>query len=222
MTPGQAYVANWPINSWPSFSNHSFKCLSRWSWHVQILGQNALMEIPRCNRLALSNLLYFHYFKCSIQQRYRFVMIWWSLFSKMDFVLKIARQNNVPFHPYLLALASSADTGSSTTPIRNPQNLVIVIQSGISAGQFPLGLVPALLVGIVVTALILLCMYWKVLSVEKVEEDAFAEWSLSFEFISFLGNNAHNYVTPQVNAEGMISTSEAPGLQWRYESGRDS
>lgn len=87
----------------------------------------------------------------------------------MEFVLKIARQNNVPFHPYLLALASSADTGSSTTPIGNPRNLVIVIQSGISAGQFLLGLVPALLVGIVVTALILLCMYWKVLSVEKVE-----------------------------------------------------
>ncbi|KAF7113113.1 hypothetical protein RHSIM_RhsimUnG0159600 [Rhododendron simsii] len=98
----------------------------------------------------------------------------------MEFVLKIARQNNVPLHPYLLALASSADTGSSTTPIGNPRNLVIVIHSGISAGQFLLGLVPAMLVGNVVTSLILLCMYWKVLSVRKklkkmLPRDAFKE-----------------------------------------------
>ncbi|KAF2315595.1 hypothetical protein GH714_040109 [Hevea brasiliensis] len=40
-----------------------------------------------------------------------------------EFVLKIARQHNLPSHPFLLALASSANIGSSATPIGNPQNL---------------------------------------------------------------------------------------------------
>ncbi|KAI8569624.1 hypothetical protein RHMOL_Rhmol02G0292200 [Rhododendron molle] len=64
-----------------------------------------------------------------------------------EFVLKIARQNQVPLHPFLLALASSANIGSSATPIGNPQNLVIAIQSGISFGEFVVGVIPAMLVG---------------------------------------------------------------------------
>ncbi|KAL0371719.1 UNVERIFIED_CONTAM: Silicon efflux transporter LSI2 [Sesamum calycinum] len=47
-----------------------------------------------------------------------------------EFVLKIARQQNLPPHPFLLALASSANIGSSATPIGNPQNLVIAVQKG--------------------------------------------------------------------------------------------
>ncbi|CAI9105631.1 OLC1v1004600C1 [Oldenlandia corymbosa var. corymbosa] len=46
-----------------------------------------------------------------------------------EFVLIIARQHNLPPHPFLLALASSANIGSSATPIGNPQNLVIAIQN---------------------------------------------------------------------------------------------
>ena len=38
-----------------------------------------------------------------------------------EFVLKIARQHNLPPHPFLLALASSANIGSAATPIGNPQ-----------------------------------------------------------------------------------------------------
>ncbi|KAI9084161.1 hypothetical protein K1719_033832 [Acacia pycnantha] len=93
-----------------------------------------------------------------------------------EFVLKVARQHNLPPHPLLLALASSANIGSSATPIGNPQNLVIAVQSGISFGEFLIGIVPAMLVGIVVNALILLSMYWKLLSVHKDEEDATAEF----------------------------------------------
>ncbi|KAK4571519.1 hypothetical protein RGQ29_030093 [Quercus rubra] len=44
-----------------------------------------------------------------------------------EFVLKIARQHNLPPHPFLLALASSANIGSAATPIGNPQNLVITV-----------------------------------------------------------------------------------------------
>lgn len=92
-----------------------------------------------------------------------------------EFVLKIARQHNLPPHPFLLALASSANIGSAATPIGNPQNLIIAVQSKISFGRFLFGLLPAMLVGLFVNALILLCMYWKLLSIQKDEEDATSE-----------------------------------------------
>lgn len=92
-----------------------------------------------------------------------------------EFVLKIARQHNLPPRPFLLALVSSANIGSSATPIGNPQNLVIAVRSKISFGNFLIGLFPAMLVGVLVNAVILLGMYWKVLSVHKDEEDATME-----------------------------------------------
>lgn len=87
-----------------------------------------------------------------------------------EFVLQTAKQNNVAPHPFLLALASSANIGSSATPIGNPQNLVIAIQSKISFGQFLLGLFPSMLIGVIVNMSILLCMYWRLLSGEEVGE----------------------------------------------------
>ncbi|THU69244.1 hypothetical protein C4D60_Mb08t12370 [Musa balbisiana] len=57
-----------------------------------------------------------------------------------EFILKLARQNNLPPQPFLLALASSSNIGSAATPIGNPQNLVIAVQSGISFGKFLAGL----------------------------------------------------------------------------------
>ncbi|KAK9724663.1 hypothetical protein RND81_05G090500 [Saponaria officinalis] len=92
-----------------------------------------------------------------------------------EFVLKIARQHNLPPHPFLLALASSANIGSSATPIGNPQNLVIAVQSKISFGEFLVGIVPAMLVGVLVNTLIIIAMYWKLLSTHKDEEDATSE-----------------------------------------------
>ncbi|KAL9412298.1 hypothetical protein AB3S75_045844 [Citrus x aurantiifolia] len=92
-----------------------------------------------------------------------------------EFVLKIARQHNLPPHPFLLALASSANIGSSATPIGNPQNLVIAVQSKIPFGKFLIGILAAMFVGVAVNALILLTMYWKLLSSHKDEEDATAE-----------------------------------------------
>ncbi|KAM1232142.1 hypothetical protein ACFX13_042733 [Malus domestica] len=88
-----------------------------------------------------------------------------------EFVLKVARQHNLPPHPFLLALASSANIGSAATPIGNPQNLVIAVQSKISFGTFVIVILPAMLVGVCVNALILLCMFWRLLSVQKDEED---------------------------------------------------
>ncbi|MCD7455161.1 hypothetical protein HAX54_027237 [Datura stramonium] len=101
-----------------------------------------------------------------------------------EFVLKIARQQNLPPHPFLLALASSANIGSSSTPIGNPQNLVIAVLSKISFGRFLFGIFPAMLVGVVVNAVLLLCMYWKVLSVQKDVENAVIELVSDDEVVS--------------------------------------
>ncbi|GAA0172438.1 primary active transporter [Lithospermum erythrorhizon] len=92
-----------------------------------------------------------------------------------EFVLKIARQQNLPPHPFLLAVATSANIGSAATPIGNPQNLVIAVQSNIPFGSFLFGMFPAMLVGVIANALMLLGMYWKLLSIHKDEEDATAE-----------------------------------------------
>ncbi|KAG6743332.1 hypothetical protein POTOM_054286 [Populus tomentosa] len=98
-----------------------------------------------------------------------------ACFFLTEFILKIARENNIRPEPFLLGLASSSNIGSSATPIGNPQNLIIAIQSGISFGEFVLGLLPAVLVGVFVNALILICMFWRLLSDVKEEEDALDE-----------------------------------------------
>ncbi|XWS61203.1 hypothetical protein CRYUN_Cryun07bG0105600 [Craigia yunnanensis] len=89
-----------------------------------------------------------------------------------EFVLKIARQNHLPPHPFLLALATSANIGSAATPVGNPQNLVIAVRSKISFGDFLFGILPAMLVGLVLNALLILCMYRRLLSIQRDEEDA--------------------------------------------------
>jgi len=78
-----------------------------------------------------------------------------------EFVLELAAERNLPAKPFLLALASSANIGSSATPIGNPQNLVIAFNSKIPFPKFLLGILPAMLAGMAVNMVMLLCMYWK-------------------------------------------------------------
>lgn len=126
-----------------------------------------------------------------------------------EFVLKIARQQNLPPHPFLLALASSANIGSSATPIGNPQNLVIAVQSGITFGTFLFGILPAMLVGVCVNALILLCMYWKLLSIEKDEEDASAEVVGEDDVVSHRFSPATMSHLASINSQELDSTIES-------------
>ncbi|CAN6293374.1 unnamed protein product [Urochloa humidicola] len=88
-----------------------------------------------------------------------------------EFILKLARQNNLPPQPFLLALASSSNIGSAATPIGNPQNLVIAVQSGITFGQFLIGVFPAMIVGVITNTCILLCYFWKYLSVPEKDQE---------------------------------------------------
>ncbi|KAK8692722.1 hypothetical protein V6N13_070329 [Hibiscus sabdariffa] len=91
-----------------------------------------------------------------------------------EFVLKIARQNNLPPEPFLLALASSANIGSTATPIGNPQNLVIATQSGVSFGEFVTGILPATILGVLFNTLLLIFLYGNMLSVKKDQDDSSA------------------------------------------------
>ncbi|KAL6648955.1 hypothetical protein ACP70R_013179 [Stipagrostis hirtigluma subsp. patula] len=89
-----------------------------------------------------------------------------------EFVLELAAERNLPAKPFLLALASSANIGSSATPIGNPQNLVIAFNSKIPFPKFLLGILPAMLAGMAVNMVMLLCMYWK--DLEGTSPDAVA------------------------------------------------
>lgn len=85
------------------------------------------------------------------------------------FVLKICREKRLSPHPFLMALATSSNIGSSATSIGNPQNLVIAVQGHIGFGTFLKGILPAMLVGMVVNTILLLGFYWKKLE-SKVPE----------------------------------------------------
>ncbi|OIT06184.1 PREDICTED: putative transporter arsB [Nicotiana attenuata] len=136
-----------------------------------------------------------------------------------EFVVKIARQQNLPPHPFLLALASSANIGSSATPIGNPQNLVIAVQSKITFGKFLFGILPAMLVGVVVNALLLLCMYWNLLSVNKdvesgavklVEDEVVVSHPFSPATMSHVNSldSQEQFSVEPMNTNGLINHAE--------------
>ncbi|XP_075484133.1 silicon efflux transporter LSI2-like [Primulina tabacum] len=130
-----------------------------------------------------------------------------------EFVLKIARQQNLPPHPFLLALASSANIGSSATPIGNPQNLVIAVQSKISFGTFLCGVLPAMLLGVVINALILLVMYWKLLSDKKDEEDPSVEVVGDGDVSSHRFSPATMSHIQSLNSQDLNSTLDSMGIR---------
>ncbi|GLT35918.1 hypothetical protein SLA2020_103310 [Shorea laevis] len=134
-----------------------------------------------------------------------------------EFVLKIARQHNLPPHPFLLALASSANIGSAATPIGNPQNLVIAFQSKIPFVDFLFGVLPAMLVGIVVNALLLICMYWRVLSAQKDEENATSEMSVVEEGVPLLPGRNSNASKEGINDEFCPKEEETAPLMTEGE-----
>jgi Na+/H+ antiporter NhaD/arsenite permease-like protein len=61
--------------------------------------------------------------------------------------------------PYLVALATAANVGSTATLTGNPQNMIIGIASGIPYTQFALTLAPLALLGLGVIWLVLIAMY---------------------------------------------------------------
>ncbi|GAB4291104.1 MAG: anion transporter [Myxococcota bacterium] len=84
-------------------------------------------------------------------------------------IVKICLRANLPFTPYLLALATSANIGSAATFVGNPQNMIIGSLSGIGFGRFIAFSAPAAVAGLVVNLGTLYLYYGKNLSAISIE-----------------------------------------------------
>ena len=78
-------------------------------------------------------------------------------------VVELCELHQLPHGPFLIALATSANIGSTATPVGNPQNMVIAAMSGISYGQFIVYIGPAMLVALALNVALLMAWYGKAL-----------------------------------------------------------
>lgn len=75
-------------------------------------------------------------------------------------VVRVCRRQTLPLAPYLMALATSANLGSSATLVGNPQNMLIGSMSGMSFARF-LGLVGPAAAAAMVANLFLLVWFYR-------------------------------------------------------------
>lgn len=68
-------------------------------------------------------------------------------------------ERKLPFGPYLLALATSANIGSAATLVGNPQNMIVGSLSGYGFVPFLVAVGPAALAGLAVNAALLFAMF---------------------------------------------------------------
>ena len=76
-------------------------------------------------------------------------------------VVELCELHQLPHGPFLIALATSANIGSTLTPVGNPQNMIIASLSGISYGDFIIYIGPATLVTLVMNVGLLWLFYGK-------------------------------------------------------------
>lgn len=86
-------------------------------------------------------------------------------------VLEVASQVGRSPIPYLMALATAANIGSTATIIGNPQNMLIGMASGIPFVRFTAVLLPVALVGLALAWLVILVVYHRELPRERFRAD---------------------------------------------------
>lgn len=123
--------------------------------------------------------------------------------------------------PLCLGIATSANIGSAATIFGNPQNAFIASSAGVSLLEFFMALLPATLIGIVVSVVILYAFFWRTVfekytpTVDDTEREGLRE-----------GNN-RNYTIPGTLAEERESValsydqSNDPYLSSRIAAERD-
>jgi Na+/H+ antiporter NhaD/arsenite permease-like protein len=74
-------------------------------------------------------------------------------------VVGILRRTKLPPAPFLVALATSANLGSSATLVGNPQNMLIGSMSGLPFASFTAAVLPAALAGMLVHSVVLVVAY---------------------------------------------------------------
>jgi Na+/H+ antiporter NhaD/arsenite permease-like protein len=76
-------------------------------------------------------------------------------------VLILCKNYRLPYGPFLIALATSANIGSAATLVGNPQNMIIGSFSGLGFGYFLKWAVPAAFAGLLINILLLWLFYRK-------------------------------------------------------------
>ncbi len=76
-------------------------------------------------------------------------------------LIEVAAARRLPALPFLLALATAANIGSTAAITGNPQNMLIGSLSGISYASFMAALGPIALVGLALDSAILLMLFWR-------------------------------------------------------------
>lgn len=74
-------------------------------------------------------------------------------------LVSLCADRRLPFAPYLLALATSANIGSAATLVGNPQNMIVGSLSGYGFVPFMLAVGPAALVGLAINAALLFLVF---------------------------------------------------------------
>jgi Na+/H+ antiporter NhaD/arsenite permease-like protein len=76
-------------------------------------------------------------------------------------VLILCKNYRLPYGPFLIALATSANIGSAATLVGNPQNMIIGSFSGLDFGYFLKWAAPAAFVGLIINIFLLWVFYRK-------------------------------------------------------------
>jgi Na+/H+ antiporter NhaD/arsenite permease-like protein len=91
-------------------------------------------------------------------------------------ILRVCRQMSLPATPYLLALATASNIGSTATITGNPQNILIGSLSGIPYPTFLLHLGPVALIGLFLDWLVLHLIYFRRSNKVTIEAQTQPEW----------------------------------------------
>jgi Na+/H+ antiporter NhaD/arsenite permease-like protein len=74
-------------------------------------------------------------------------------------LISLCTERRLPYAPYLLALATSANIGSAATLVGNPQNIIVGSLSGYGFVPFLVAVGPAALAGLAINAALLFAMF---------------------------------------------------------------
>ncbi|EGG21475.1 arsenite transport subunit B [Cavenderia fasciculata] len=79
-------------------------------------------------------------------------------------IIQACKSTNLPLFPYLMAIATSANIGSASLPVGNPQNMIIATASGVKFTLFFKVSIVSSLIGVVINTALLYLYFRKELS----------------------------------------------------------
>lgn len=102
-------------------------------------------------------------------------------------VVAVIVRGRLPLLPYLLALATSANTGSVATLVGNPQNMIIGHLSGIPFVKFSTSLLPASLVAVAINYVVLRFGFRQTLAAATISRDTLPPPALDTRLAGMVG-----------------------------------